>query len=353
MDRNDGTMLGGGLDRRHFLGGLAALGVGISTGGLLSACGSDDGDGSPSAELTVSHWPSLMYTVPWAVAIDEGYFDDRGIELDGVIGSAGGGTTVRNVATGGLPLGVVATAAAISAYNAGAPLQIVSGANANTRELNFITLPDRGVETIQDLQGRRIGFTNPGSVAEGCAVLCLQRAGIDLDDVELIPLGGYPEAHTALREGVVDAAPHILPTYFLQEDQDWQVVFWTDEYISDFMQMVLVAGANTVSDRPELLQDLLGIYQDAVAAVIDDPERGAASWARHSDVPEAVGLESLTQVDPSQYYATRLDEEGLKTVAEQMVAIDLLDSEDDVDWEGMIDQSLLPDDLQVDLDGLG
>ena len=102
------------LTRRQFLKAVGAFGVAtVGSGGLLTACGGGgQGGSSEPVGLSVSHWPTLLYTVPWAVAIEQGYFEERGISLDEIVRSSGGGETVRNVVTGGLPLGAVATPAA-------------------------------------------------------------------------------------------------------------------------------------------------------------------------------------------------------------------------------------------------
>ena len=137
-----------GLTRWQFLKSAGMLGaVAMSSGGLLAACGGQGGgqggSGGPIG-LSVSHYPTLLYTVPWAVAIERGFFEERDIQLDEIVGSSGGGTTVRNVVTGGLPLGAVATPAAINAFNEGSALKILEGAIGNTADISFVTLPDRG-----------------------------------------------------------------------------------------------------------------------------------------------------------------------------------------------------------------
>lgn len=343
------------LSRRRLLrlsagGALAAAG-----GGLLASCGRDGGsdgtaEGVRGVEITVSHWPSLMYTVPWVVATEQGYFSDAGLKLDGVVGSSGGGTTVRNVMTGGLPIGITATTGAVQAYNAGAPLKIISGANANIREICFVTNPNSGIKSIADLKGKRIAYTSPGSVAQGAIVLSLEQAGIDPEnDVDLQSLGGYSEAQTALKEGAVDVAPAILPTFFTQEKEGWEVVFWASEFIPDFMQMVIIAGAQTIDREPQLVKDLVSVYRQGVEFTKNNVEEAAAAWAKASDVPEEAALEALRHVDPAAYYATVLDIDGLNAVATEMRAIGLASAEDEFDWEGLIDQQFIPEQDRIDV----
>jgi NitT/TauT family transport system substrate-binding protein len=327
------------LTRRQFLKAVGAFGVAtVGSGGLLTACGGEgQGGSSEPVGLSVSHWPTLLYTVPWAVAIEQGYFEERGISLDEIVGSSGGGETVRNVVTGGLPLGAVATPAAINAFNEGSELKILGGAIANTA----------------DVRGGSVGFTEPGSITQGCAVLSLQGAGIDPSEVELQAMGGLSEAITGLKEGAIDLAPQLLPTAIRQNEEEGLItVFQTTEYVGEFAQLVMMATNQTVQQQPELLQNLIELYQQAVDFTLENLEEAAAAWANNSEVAEEAALESLQIIDPSTYYSTTLTAGALNTTVEEMKAIELLEPGDEVDWEELLDQQFLPEDQRVDLAAL-
>jgi NitT/TauT family transport system substrate-binding protein len=342
---------GTGITRRHFLKTAGAFGVvTASSGGLLAACGGGGQGDMQAVGLSISHWPSLLYTVPWAVAMEQDYFKERNIKVDEIVGSSGGGTTVRNVVTGGIPLGAVATPAAINAFNEGSPLKILAGAIANTADISFVTLPDRGIKTIEDVRGKRIGFTEPGSITQGCAVLSLQAAGIPLSEVKLQAMGGLPEALTGLKEGAIDLAPQLLPIAFsTNKKEGFITVFQTTEYVGDFAQLVMIAMEQTVQQEPELLKSLIELYQQSIDFTLDNPQQAAAAWAKRSEVTEKDALKSLETIDPSKYYSTALTAGALNTTVRQMKAIDLLEPGDHVDWEGLIDQQFLPESKRVDL----
>ena len=80
-----------------------------------------------------------------------------------------------------------------------------------------------------------------------------------------------------------------------------------------------------------------------------DLGRGAGHDRVGRDVAEDAALESLQTIDPSMYYSTALSAGALNTTVEEMRAIDLLESGDEVDWEGLLDQQFLPEDQRVDL----
>lgn len=338
--------------RAQFLRAAGMFGVVAGSGGLLASCGG--GGSSGPVGLSVSHYPTLLYSVPWAVAIEQGMFREREIELDEIVGSSGGGTTVRNVVTGGLPLGAVATPAAINAFNEGTGLKILAGAIANTADISFVTLPETGVKGIEDLAGKRVGYTEPGSITQGCIVLSLQEAGIPLEDVELQAMGGLSEALTGLKEGAIDVAPQLLPIAFsTNEKEGFVTVFQTEEYVGDFAQLVMIATEQTVGQDAELLGSLIELYQQAIDFTLDNPQEAAAAWAKNGEVPEGDALESLEAIDPSAYFSTALTAGALNTTVRQMEAIDLLEPGEAVDWDDLLDQQFLPEDEQVDPADLG
>jgi ABC-type nitrate/sulfonate/bicarbonate transport system substrate-binding protein len=76
-------------------------------------------------QITVTHWGVLMYGAPYAVAIEKGYYKEAGLDIDGVLTSKGGGTTMRNVMASSLPYGEVALSAALAAMKQGIELKII------------------------------------------------------------------------------------------------------------------------------------------------------------------------------------------------------------------------------------
>ena len=87
---------------------------------------------SPRAQaetITVTHWGGQFYGVPYAVAMEKGFFKKNGVDVTGILTAAGGGTAVRNTLAGGIPFGEVSLAAAVQAINSGQKL-IIIGAGA-------------------------------------------------------------------------------------------------------------------------------------------------------------------------------------------------------------------------------
>ena len=142
----------------------------------LAGCG-DSGltEGGEGGDVTVSNHPALLFSPPWIAAVDQGLFEKHGVRVKQIVGSEGGGTTVRNVVSGGLPIGEVATTAAITAFQAGADIRIVGGGVASSKDVFWVTRPDSKRDAIEDLKGKEVGYTSPGSVTQGLLALSLDK----------------------------------------------------------------------------------------------------------------------------------------------------------------------------------
>ncbi len=65
--------------------------------------------------------------MPFAVAVEKGYFKDFKADVTGILSSDRGGTTIRNLLGGKLAYGEAAVSAVVSAVQSGADLKIISG----------------------------------------------------------------------------------------------------------------------------------------------------------------------------------------------------------------------------------
>lgn len=314
----------------------------------------DVSDDLVEMEITVSTHPVLLFSVPYIVAMEQGYFEEEGIRITGISGSEGGGTTVRNVMTGGLPIGEVATPAAAKAYLAGAPLKIVGGATQSVAEINWVTTHESGIETIDDLAGKSAGYTSPGSVSQGALALSLDRAdGVDIDEVDQIAMGGLGEGITALQGGGIDSAIHLYPMYGEHPDE-FKVLWWADEYVPDFQRTVLIASSTVVDEQPELIESFLRARAKGIEFTRNDPKAAGAMWAEVADIDPDVATASIERVIPDEYWGVGFSQPGMEAIDEQMRLIGQVEEDAEIPWSEMITQDYLPDGTEtVELESVG
>lgn len=299
-------------------------------------------------EITVTHWGVLLYGVPYAIAQELGFFEEHGIALEGIVTSEGGGTTVRNVLAGRLPFGEVSTFAALTAHKAGAPLVIVGGGSRSVAEILWVTRQGEPIRSIQDLKGKTVAFTTPGSVTHAVLTLAIQQAeGIELSDVHMVAVGGLGSGLTALAQGGVDAAPIMDPVWASQSDR-WQPVFWAKDYVPHYMQTVFIVPPQLLKQRPDVVRGFIDARRRAVEYLYAHPDEAAEIFARAYDLPLDVARRSIENVINERWWSTGgLDRDGLEAVERVMLALEMIDSP--IHWQSIVDQSLLPAEERIEL----
>ena len=91
------------------------------------------GNAAQAQQIAVGNFGVSANGMPFAVALEKGYFKAEGINVTGIITSAGGGTSLRNMLAGGVPYGEVNPGVVIAAIQQGADLKIISRQRADGR----------------------------------------------------------------------------------------------------------------------------------------------------------------------------------------------------------------------------
>ena len=207
-------------------------------------------------EISVTHWGALMYGVPYAVAMDKGFFKKAGIDITGILTSKGGGTTVRNVLAGGLPYGEVSLAAAIAAINQGLDIKIVNGGAQNVADAFWVTMPNSDVKTLKDLVGKKMAITSPKAVTDMLSIMLLEKSGLTIKDVERPALGSVSAGLSALENGAVQAA-YISEPILSARPNKYRVVVAAKDVLPQMMQTVGITTGEFIKKEPAKLKAII------------------------------------------------------------------------------------------------
>jgi len=299
---------------------------------------------SAAAEMAVSQYGRVTATLPWAVAMEKGYFAAEGVKVDKIISGQGGGTTLRNMLASDLPYGEVATSAALAAIRSGLDIVIVNTASDHIGEIALVANPKSSIRAVQDLKGRKAGFTNAKSTSELLLRLALKQAGM-LDKVEPVATGGFGGGLTLLDSGGIDAAPLIDPILTLKPDK-YRVIFHFADLIPRMTWLVGVTTRKFATEHPDMVRKLIAIHRKGVDYIYAHHDEAIAIYAKvWQQKPDEVATYFPKYFGYKGEWSTGgFDQEALAKMSEGLQLIG--DTKGPVDWKSVIDQQYLPKDLQ-------
>ena len=296
-----------------------------------------------AAKLTVTQYGRIIATLPWAVALEKGMFKEAGLDIDGVTAGAGGGTSLRNLLASELPVGEVSTSVAIAAAKAGMKLKVIYTASNHVGELAWAAKPDAGINTIHDLMGKKIAFTNPKSTTEMIVRFALAKEKL-IDKVEALPLGGLGPALTALSQGAVAAAPLNDPR-MTTHPKDYKILFYAWQYYPQFSWAVGVTTEEFAKAHPDTVRKIVAVHRKAVEYIYAHHKEAAEVYAKIWNVKQEEAEAILPKYyDWHHWNAGEFSKQGLATVVDGLRLVGELDGP--VDWGTLIDQQFLDKDQQ-------
>lgn len=296
-------------------------------------------------DLTVTHWGVLMYGAPFAVAREKGFFADEGIEVTGFFTSQGGGTTLRNALAADVPYGEVSLAAVVAAAQQGLDLTIVNAGVRSVGDLLWITRPDADFDGIESLRGARVSYTSPRSVSQMVLIMSLDAAGMSIDDVEDISLGGVGAGLTALNEGATDAALVLEPVWTANRDR-FKPVFFAGDWLPVVTQTVGVVRTDYLERNPDQIRGIVAARARGVDFIYDNIEEAGEILARVYDMDVTVATEALRNVAELEYWSRGdFEFDGMDNMVKGLRLVEAIPDEP-VDWSGLVTQDFLPEALR-------
>jgi len=294
--------------------------------------------------ITVTHWGAAFYGAPYAVAMAKGFFKKRGVDITGILTSAGGGTSVRNTLAGDLPFGEVALPAAIMAMNSGQPLKIIGGGVESIADILWITQKDSSINSIKDIVGKKVSFTSPGSVTNMLILMCMKAANIDRKDVTLVPAGGIGANLSAVLNKAVDTGMTGEPVWS-ENKEKVKPAFWTkDCFPPEMTQTVMITTTEFAQSGGDKLRAIIAARREGVEYIIKNPDESADIVAKAYNGDPRLYREVFKNFVAINYFGDgRLNYKGMDRMAEGMEIIGQIKGKPD--WKTMVDTAFLPKDL--------
>ena len=281
-DRRPQARLGRAYDRRSFLR-MSGYGAGaVLLGGALAACGDDEessaaeGSGLTAASLAMGWISNVEYGGNW-LAIDRGFYDDEGIEIEYLTGGPNAPTPTISVAAGDAQIGVESSLRRFADAVIEGNDFVIFGTQYQTSPGGVLSLAEKPVRTPEDLVGIRF-LGQEGVDITIDAVLDI--AGLD-KDYEFIPAGFTPDP---LVEGAGDAyscfvvnQPITLEEQFaMVAGEDYVVTTWADLGLPSYANMYFCQRSFAEENHDYLVKFLRATIKGWELNTTEDPGVAAA-----------------------------------------------------------------------------
>ena len=306
--------------------------------------------GTRAEQVVVSNYAVTTNGMPFAVAMEKGYFKEFKVNVDGILTSDGGGTTIRNLLGGKLSYGEAAVSAVVSAVQGGADLKIISGNVHTVAEFVWVAMPKSPVNSLKDLKGKKLGYTNPRSTSQALAVLLMEVQGLKQNEVELVRTGGFGAGLTMLEVGGVDVVPVAEPLWSKNQGK-YKLIAAAPGILPALSNVVGVTTGAAAKSNGEFLRGVIRARRKAVEFMYASTKEASAIIAKAYDLEPAVAEATVRNLLASEKKG------GIPYWGPGDIRIDTMDNmiraqkivgamQGDADWSKLIDESFLPDDLK-------
>jgi NitT/TauT family transport system substrate-binding protein len=299
-------------------------------------------------DIVVTHYASLLYGTPYAIALEKGYFKDAGVDVTGILTSKGGGTSVRNMMAGETLFAEVAFPAVLSALKEGFPIKIVSGGTDGPSSF-WVTRPDMKIDTPEDLKGKRFVYSRPKSVSESNIFAVLKSHGIKPSEVTMVAIGDFGAGLTALEHNKIDIAiiPEPIYSQKMKAGAKYKVIPWLDSKLPPYTQTVGIATNDVIAKKGDKLRAVIEGRRKGVDLLYADNKAAVAALAKEYNLPPDIAASALAATlkqSPAWWGQGELKTKLMDLTAQSLKETGAI--EGDVDWKAAIDDRFVPKDLQ-------
>lgn len=297
---------------------LALFTAGVLSISLLAGCSGDteqteqksESESQTSVEepeekaltkVTLNEVAHSIFYAPMYVAIEDGYFEDEGIDLDLVCGF-GADKTMTAVISGEADIGFMGSEASIYTYAEGATDYVVNFAQLTQRAGNFLVarveMPDFSWE---DLKGHLVLGGRKGGMPEMVFEYILKQNGIDPEkDLEINQNIDFGSTAAAFAEGQGDFTVEFEPgATSLESEGKGYVVASLGEDSGYVPYTAFSAKQSFIDENPDIIQGFTNALQKGMDYVqAHTPEEIAKII--EPQFPET-DLETITTI-VSRYY---------------------------------------------------
>ena len=299
---------------------------------LATAACSPSEEGTGEGELTTvtAGVIPIVDVAPIYLGVDQGFFSDRGIDLQLESGS-GGAAIVPGVISGEFDFAFSNIVSLIVAREQGLPLAALTNGvtTAGEQGADFggvFVLDDSDVTGAADLEGLTVAANNLNNIGDTTVRQSVRADGGDPTEVDFVELP-FPDMPAALETGRIDAVWAVEPFASTIREAGHREI--ASNFVDTHPELSVAAyftGEDRLAQDPELFDDITAALEESLAYAEDNPDEVRRILGTYTEIDEEVIEQMVLPRFPEQ-----INDESVQTLAELMVTDGLIESEPDLD----------------------
>jgi NitT/TauT family transport system substrate-binding protein len=304
---------------------LAACGGGEEGGG--SASGAADGE---LRQVTVGMLPILPTAALYA-GMEQGFFEDHGIELTVETGQ-GGAALLPGAMAGQMQFATSNPVSLLQARDKGLDVRVIahwtSALSSGDTDINgVVAAGGAGLDSAADLAGKTVAVNTLNGMGGLTIREAVRQDGGDPEAVSFVEMP-FPDMPAALSGGNVGAVwvPEPFLT-MLQGAGDTVVTYSSKESVPGHPTQLFFTSAQLVESDPELVQDFTAAVEETLEYADANPDAVKAQVAQVLPQLSPAAVENVQLEE----FGTDLRREQIERLGELMVEDGLIENDADVD----------------------
>jgi len=215
---------------------------------------------------------------PLYVALEKGFFKERGLEVE-LIAPSNPNDPPKLVAAGKADIAVSYQHQHQMQVDQGLPLVRIATLIATPLN-SLVVLADGPIQKIADLKGKTIGYS-VGGFETALLKVMLEREGLKLEDVKLVNVNFSlsPSLFTGQVDGVIGAFRNFELNQMAIEKRPGRAFFVEEFGIPAYDELILVANAKAVNDPK--MRKFVDALEEGVQYLINHPEESWKLFVSH------------------------------------------------------------------------
>jgi putative hydroxymethylpyrimidine transport system substrate-binding protein len=234
-------------------------------------------------KLTVMlDWFPNVDHLPLYVAVQEGLFDDEGLEVE-ILSPSATTDALKLAASNNVDLAISYAPQVIMGASEGLEITVVGRLVEHPLSV-LLFLEGRGIEKPKDLEGKTVGYTVPGMM-DILLEAFAKKNGIE--KYEPVNVGfSIVQSLVAKRVDAIMGPYKNYETVELEEKGYKAGYFELMEWgIPDYDELVFITGAKVLKEKPEVIKGFVTALDRAIKMTRENPERALEKY--FNAVPEA------------------------------------------------------------------